>query len=88
MEGFFLNSRPKSPVITILESKFGLGYTLMMIGALLSMCVPLGLLFLPIETKEPERPTTNQQEEKCASSATFKIEAQHTFIEGESYVGF
>ena len=52
-----------APVITILDSKFGWGYTLMMIGALMSMCVLLGLLFRPIETKEPERSTTNQKEE-------------------------
>ena len=52
-----------APVITILDSKFGWGYTLMMIGGLISMCVLLGLLFRPIETYEPERPTTNQQEE-------------------------
>ena len=52
-----------APVITILDSKFGWGYTLMMLGVLMSMCVPLGLLFGPIETKEPERPTSIQQEE-------------------------
>ena len=52
-----------APAIAILDSKFGWGYTLMMIGVLMSICVLLGLLFRPVETKEPERPTSIQQGE-------------------------
>ena len=51
-----------APVITILDSKFGWGYTFMMIGVLMSMCVPLGLLFGPIEIKELEPPTSIELE--------------------------
>lgn len=67
-----------APVITILDSMFGWGYTLMMIGVLMSMCVLLGLLFRPIETKEPERPITNQQEETTPKINSKKNISQYT----------
>ena len=53
-----------APIISTLDNKFGWNYTMMMIGALMFACVPLGLLFRPIEYKEPEE-LSNKPDEKC-----------------------
>ena len=52
-----------APIMSTLENNFGWGYTMMMIGALMLACVPFGLLFRPIATKEPEKAVVNQDVE-------------------------
>ena len=43
-----------APIVTLLEKNFGWGYAMMMIGALMLVCVPLGLLFKPLAGDDTE----------------------------------
>ena len=43
-----------APIVSLLEKNFGWGYTMMMIGALMLACLPLGLLFKPIANDKSE----------------------------------
>ena len=43
-----------APIVTLLEKNFGWGYAMMMIGALMLVCVPLGLLFKPLAGDDAE----------------------------------
>ena len=41
-----------APIISTLDNNFGWASTMMMIGGLMLACVPLGLVFRPIENKK------------------------------------
>ena len=49
-----------APLFHFLDNNFGWGYTFMMMGGFMLICVPLALLFKPISDNKPEseRPTT------------------------------
>ena len=51
-----------APIVTLLEQNFGWGYAMMMIGALMLVCVPLGLLFKPLAGDDAESLNVQHQE--------------------------
>ena len=61
-----------APIISTLDTNFGWGYTMMMIGALMLACVPLGFLFKPIATNEPEKATAKNDEKSLRMKKEIK----------------
>ena len=46
-----------APIINLLNDNFGSSWTLVMIGAVVLFCIPLGLLFKPIKDTKPNQST-------------------------------
>ena len=72
-----------APIVTFLENKFGWGYAMMVLGALMFTCIPLAISFRPLEAVESERPESCNEQQK--------VEANHdganvTGDSGKSYV--
>ena len=51
-----------APIINLLLEKIGWSLTLMIIGASVLFCIPLGLLFKPIKDKKSDQSTKNCEE--------------------------
>ena len=51
-----------APIFSLLENNFGWAYTMMMIGAIVLACVPLGILFKPIANNKVARPNLQHSE--------------------------
>ena len=45
-----------APINTLLENKFGWGYSMMILGALLLTCIPMAISFRPLAAVKSERP--------------------------------
>ena len=52
-----------APTISFLEKKFGWGYTMIMLSALMLACIPFSLLFRPISNNKCARPDIQDNEE-------------------------
>ena len=48
-----------APIIHLLNENFGWAWTLMIIGALVLLCIPLGILFKPMKDDKSHQPTEN-----------------------------
>ena len=57
-----------APIVSLLEKKFGWGHTMMMIGALMLACVPLGLLFNPIANDKSESMSIQKNEKATGTN--------------------
>ena len=56
-----------APIITLLENKFGWSYTMMILGALMLACTPLGMTFRPLAASNSERPEIKAEENMAAN---------------------
>ena len=57
-----------APILTLLENKFGWGYAMMILGALMLTCIPLAMSFRPLATAKFERPEIFNEKEKVEAN--------------------
>ena len=69
-----------APIVTLLEKNFGWGYAMMMIGALMLVCVPLGLLFKPLAGDDAESLSVQNKEK----GTVVKAKIGHLDIDSET----
>ena len=69
-----------APIVTLLEKNLGWGYAMMMIGALMLVCVPLGLLFKPLAGDDAESLNVQHTEK----GAVDKAKISHLDIDNET----
>lgn len=51
-----------APIVNLLDENFGWSWTLMIVGALVLLCIPLGLLFKPLKDSKSNKSTESCEE--------------------------